>query len=84
MKTEEFEAKIKTLEETIGKLEKKEKKSPEDKKLQTKTESREIVNRMGGVMKIFKQSEGMCGPASIRIAVSAFGKSFTEEQVISI
>jgi predicted double-glycine peptidase len=33
---------------------------------------------------LFKQSEGMCGPASVRIAMSAFGKSFTEEEVAKL
>jgi len=45
------------------------------------SESKEIVKGMNNVMKIFKQSEGMCGPASIRIALSKFNKSFSEKQI---
>lgn len=53
-------------------------------KEKAKTESHEIVKGMDDMMKIFKQSKGMCGPASIRIALSAFGKSMTEEQVAKL
>ena len=49
-----------------------------------KSESKEMVSRMDNVMKVFKQSEGMCGPASVRIALSAFGKKLTEEQVAKL
>ena len=46
-----------------------------------KAESKAIMNKMDDLMKVFGQSEGMCGPASIRIALSAFGKSYSEEEV---
>ena len=56
----------------------------ESEERKAKSESAQIVDRMTEVMKVFKQSEGMCGPASIRIALSAFGKSMTEEQVAKL
>ena len=50
----------------------------------TKVESKEIVNQMSSVMKLFKQSKGMCGPASMRIALSKFGKSYTEKEIATL
>jgi hypothetical protein len=63
-------------------------KRPSDIKRIAKTEGKEIVESLAKTMKIFKQSEGMCGPASIRIAVSGLGKSFAmlggEEEVAKL
>jgi|GEM_PF-2288107 len=49
-----------------------------------KQESKKIVSHLSGTMKLFKQSEGMCGPASVRIALSKFGKSFSEEEIAKL
>jgi ABC-type bacteriocin/lantibiotic exporter with double-glycine peptidase domain len=49
-----------------------------------KAHSKAIVDKMSGVMKLFKQSVGMCGPASIRIALSKYGKNYTENQIAKI
>jgi predicted double-glycine peptidase len=50
-----------------------------------KSVSKEIVGRMGDVMKLFNQKKSWtCGPASIRIALSAFIKSVTEVQASKI
>lgn len=47
--------------------------------------SKEIVNRMSDVMKLFKQKTlYTCGPASIRIALSRFGKSYSEKEIAKI
>ena len=49
-----------------------------------KRESQVIVNKMNDLMKVFGQSDGMCGPASIRIALSAYGKSYTEKELAQL
>lgn len=57
---------------------------PREKDNKAKLESKEIVDKMGGLMKLFSQSRGLCGPASIRIALSKFGKSYTEKEVATL
>ena len=50
-----------------------------------KSVSKEIVGKMGDVMKLFNQKKSWtCGPASIRIALSAFRKNVTEVQATKI
>ena len=49
-----------------------------------KSQSKRIVEGLDNVMKLFKQTEGMCGPASIRIAISTFHKSYSEKEIARI
>jgi ABC-type bacteriocin/lantibiotic exporter with double-glycine peptidase domain len=49
-----------------------------------KSQSKQIVDGLDNVMKLFKQTEGMCGPASIRIAISTFHKSYSERDIALI
>jgi len=65
-----------------GKLERvKEFERKDGKRDLVESASKEIVKGMDNVMRIFKQSKGMCGPASIRIALSKFNKSFNEKEI---
>jgi ABC-type bacteriocin/lantibiotic exporter with double-glycine peptidase domain len=49
-----------------------------------KSQSKQIVDQMRETMTLFAQTESMCGPASMRIALSAFGKSFTEDELAKL
>ena len=47
-------------------------------------QSKQIVRGLNYSMRIFKQTQGMCGPASVRIALSAFGKKYSEKQIAKL
>jgi ABC-type bacteriocin/lantibiotic exporter with double-glycine peptidase domain len=57
-----------------------------DKKAEevAKSEGKAIVDKVGATMKVFKQSQGMCGPCSVSMALSHFRKSYTTEQIAKI
>jgi hypothetical protein len=61
-----------------------EQKNKKPKGEQARTEAKGIVDSIGNTMKIFKQSEGMCGPTSVSMALTKFRKNYSPEQIAKI
>jgi hypothetical protein len=55
-----------------------------DKHSIVKSQARAIVDKIDNTMKLFRQTEGMCGPTSIKIAISEFGKSYSVKELARI